>query len=196
MKSWPLLLLCVLLAACSTPPARDSGKSLPQAAETDHWHLFGRIALTRGESGWHAGVDWQEQPGQFRMRVTGPFGQGAVELVGNDQHLVLRDADGRLHTADSLDALLQNVTGWALPVEGMRYWARGLPAPDAGYETEYDDTGRLQRLRQHGWDIEYRRYHVSAGGQWPAKLRLARDDVSVRLVIDRWLLGNPPAHVP
>ncbi len=196
MKPWYLLLLCALVSACSAPPVREGGEQLPQVTATEHWHLFGRIALTRGESGWHAGVDWQEQPGQFRMRVSGPFGQGAVELVGIDQQLVLRDADGRLHTADSLDALLHRVTGWELPVEGMRYWARGLPAPATAYEVVHDDAGQLAHLHQDGWDIEYRRFHAEPAGQWPAKLRLARGDVSVRLVIDRWVLGNPPVNVP
>jgi outer membrane biogenesis lipoprotein LolB len=47
------------------------------------------------------------------------------------------------------------------------------------------------RLAQAGWDIRYDRYQVLDGVAWPGRLKLVRDDIAVRLVIDSWRPGLP-----
>ncbi len=64
------------------------------------------------------------------------------------------------------------------------------------FTAQRDQQGRIRHLLQNGWQIDYGRYHAGTGGQWPAKLKLVRNDVAVRLVIDRWRLGDPPVVVP
>jgi outer membrane lipoprotein LolB len=87
--------------------------------------------------------------------------------------------------------LLAQVTGWQLPVTGLRYWIRGLPEPVAGQAQETrDEAGRLNRLEQSGWTIEYQKYQLVGDILLPAKLQLIHADISVRIVIDQWEL--PP----
>lgn len=188
------LLAVLLLAGCTTTPAPRSSTS---AATLSVWQFNGRVSLTRGEEGWHAGLHWQEQAGSFYLRVSGPLGQGGFQLNGDARGVVLVDADGQTFAAQDADSLLVQVTGWQLPVTGLRHWIRGLPEPAAG-ETQAtrDDTGQLRRLEQSGWTIDYQRYQVVDGISLPAKLRLAREDIAVRIVIDQWQLGNVAARLP
>jgi outer membrane lipoprotein LolB len=200
VKLLKFFLLALLLAGCATTPVPVkviSPDSFPDtSALPDPWQLTGRISLTQGETGWHAGVDWLEQADSFRLRVSGPLGQGGFLLTGNPEGVLLRDAEQRVYAAADTDALLTQVTGWVLPVAGLRYWVRGIPDPDVLFEAEVDDAGRLARLVQAGWTIRYTRYHTAADGRWPARLALARDDVAVRMVIDQWQLGQPSVPVP
>jgi outer membrane biogenesis lipoprotein LolB len=46
---------------------------------------------------------------------------------------------------------------------------------------------------QSGWDIRYDRFQDLEGRAWPTRLRLTADDISVRLVVDEWTLGDAPA---
>ena len=194
MKFMAALLAALLLAGCTTTPAPRGSQD---AAAMSSWQFNGRISLTRGDEGWHAGLHWQEQAGSFYLRVSGPLGQGGFQLNGDARGVVLVDADGQTFAALDADALLVQVTGWQLPVTGLRYWVRGLPAPAAGkVQAVHDEAGQLRHLEQSGWTINYQRYQVVEGVSLPAKLQLAHEDIAVRIVIDQWQLGAVAARLP
>jgi outer membrane lipoprotein LolB len=185
-------LLILLLTGCAALPVPESPPSTLTPATIKDWKFNGRISLTRGDQGWHAGLDWENRADHYRLQVTGPLGQGALQLTGDASGVTLIDSDARIHTAHDVDTLLAQATGWDLPVAGMHYWVRGLSAPDSAVQVTLDPQGRLQRLVQSGWVITYQRYQTIAGMDWPAKLNLVHDDLAVRLVIDQWQLDPPP----
>jgi outer membrane lipoprotein LolB len=81
--------------------------------------------------------------------------------------------------------------GWTMPVEGMRYWAIGLPAPDSKPERQQlDDQGRLLELSQSGWTIEYRRYQPVGEVELPDKIFMQNHKLNVKLVVERWQLSD------
>lgn len=201
MRLIRFLLPVLLLAGCATTPVPDvvtaSHTDFPAASMLPaNWQLQGRISLTQGESGWHAGVDWDEQVDGFQLRVSGPLGQGGFLLTGDGAGVLLRDAGQQVFTAPNADTLLAEVTGWQLPVEGLRYWVRGIPDPGSSFKAVMGADGRLAQLSQSGWTIRYTRYQPVGELFWPARLGLVRDDVSVRLVIDRWGFGQTPQAEP
>jgi outer membrane lipoprotein LolB len=189
------LLFALLLAGCATTP--PAPPHLPRdAAELDHWAFNGRVSLTRGDAGWHAGLTWRQRGGKYELRVAGPLGQGAFELSGDTTGVMLVDADGRTFTARDSDALLQHVTGWVLPVSGMHFWVRGLAVPGIEARVQRDDAGRVSRLDQSGWEIRYDRYQTVAELTLPGRLRLRREDIGVRLIIDEWLPDMADIETP
>lgn len=193
MKRFSGLFLILLLTACAVTPSLNSTRS---AAEFTDWQLNGRIALTHGEQGWHASLLWQEHADDYQLKLSGPLGQGGFQLAGDEHGVVLVDAEGHSSFARDGDALLLQATGWRLPVVGMRYWVRGLPVPDIEATPVYDESGRLNRLEQSGWEINYYKYQLVEGTFVPSKMQLARDDVSVRLVIKQWQLGPSAVAQP
>jgi outer membrane lipoprotein LolB len=193
VKRFSGLFLILLLTACAVTPSLNSTRS---AAEFTDWQLNGRIALTHGEQGWHASLLWQEHADDYQLKLSGPLGQGGFQLAGDEHGVVLVDAEGHSSFARDGDALLLQATGWRLPVVGMRYWVRGLPVPDIEATPVYDASGRLNRLEQSGWVINYYKYQLVEGAFVPSKMQLARDDVSVRLVIKQWQLGPSAVAQP
>ncbi|HLA74858.1 MAG TPA: lipoprotein insertase outer membrane protein LolB, partial [Gammaproteobacteria bacterium] len=84
-----------------------------------------------------------------------------------------------------------------LPVSGLRYWVLGLPdpaAPPAAQDRELDGLGHLTRLRQSGWDIEFRRYSPVTTVDLPNKIFLTNQAagvrLEVRLAVEQWELGT------
>jgi outer membrane lipoprotein LolB len=187
------VLLGMFLVGCAAAPVTDTNMS---GVDNPNWEFNGRVSLTRGEEGWHASLSWQERQDHYQLQVSGPLGQGAFRLAGDENGVLLVDADGETYSARDADALLSHVTGWALPVTGMRYWVRGLSVPDVVSQVTRDEQGRLARLEQSGWTITYDRYQSDTVAALPAKLQLVRGDISVRLVIDHWQLGLPAADTP
>lgn len=187
----------LLLSGCAAvpplaPPPPCPGVSCVRSSIND-WKLQGRISLTRGEQGWHAGLDWENHADRYRLRVNGPLGQGALQLDGDSSGVTLVDADGRIYTAADAESLLLQVAGWQLPVAGLRFWVRGLPDPDAHPEVMLDAQGRVQQLKQSGWTIRYQRFLLVDGVEWPARLTLEHDDLLLKMVIDQWQPGPVPA---
>lgn len=203
MKAASRLIISCLIAlatsGCATLPPVETGPLPPDAAfpDYDSWQFRGRVSLTRGEEGWHAGVRWQEDAGVYDLRLSGPLGQGAVQVTGREGLVRLTAANGEVIIANDADALVADVTGWQFPVSGIRYWVRGLPAPAPQPQAiiHRDEAGRLQRLEQSDWDIQYTRFEHINGWNWPRRLNLATGELVVRLVIDEWVLPLPDTGV-
>lgn len=188
-------LVVAVLAGCAGVPPHTSGNE--KAAWQQHaawlraqadWSLQGRFALNVGRRGWTAALRWVEHNGAYRIDISDPLGRTVAQLKGQPGRVTLR-SDGRSpRTAASAAKLMQAELGWSLPVAGLRYWVRGLPAPGSSpMSMRFDGSGRLVRLRQDGWDVSYLDYDNAFGAQsLPVRLVLINGDVRLTLLIDRW----------
>jgi len=184
--------LLVLSGCASRAPVSPAGSEADwlarQAAlETlTHWRVQGRIAVRTASEGWSANFDWKQRGKDYRIRVRGPFGQGAVELRGNSLGVWLKRADQPPVFALNPEALLEQETGWQLPLTGLGSWLRGLPVPGGQPNIAWDEQGRLLEIEQNGWQISYSRYLTQGDLQLPEKLRMQRDSLRVKFIIDGW----------
>ena len=186
-------MLLLVAAGCATRPQIPVPEA--ESAWLEHrdalealrdWQVKGRVALRTEDEGWSAGFDWRQRGENYRIRLRGPFGRGAVELNGDRHGVWLKRADQPAVFAVNPEALLQQQTGWRLPVTGLGAWLRGLPVNGSEPVVQLDAQGRLLHIGQNGWLIDYQRYMDSNGLPLPKKLRLSRDSVQVRFVLDDW----------
>jgi len=190
---WLWLGLLVVASGCATHPPVTAPEA--ETAWLEHraalealrdWQVQGRVALRTETEGWNASFDWRQRGSRYRIRLRGPFGQGAVELQGGEHGVWLKRADQPAVFAQNPEVLLQQQTGWQLPVSGLTAWLRGLPVVDGDPDIQWDTQGRLLHIGQNGWRIDYQRYLEKDGLQLPKKLRLKRDSVQVGFVVDSW----------
>ncbi len=83
MKRPGEFLLILLLSGCAALPVPETVPAAATPATIKDWKFNGRISLTQGEQGWHAGLDWENRADHYRLQVTGPLGQGALQLTGD-----------------------------------------------------------------------------------------------------------------
>ncbi|APZ42916.1 lipoprotein insertase outer membrane protein LolB [Acidihalobacter ferrooxydans] len=191
-----LLALCLaMLGGCAVAPphpATDGGAAWQrhQAWVRAHpnWSLNGRFALNVAGRGWSASLRWLEQGTSYRIDIFGPFGRTVAQLEGGAQGVSLRTQNEPLRTADSVSALMQSALGWSLPVTGLRYWVRGVPAPGTPISSQrIGGSGHLSELNQDGWTIRYLGYNYAFGTRaLPTHLRLSNGNVKLNLLVDRW----------
>lgn len=188
-----LLAVALGLSACATAP-RLSPQAAQQAwqsheakvAKVQEWRLAARLVINTEDEGWNGQLQWHQAPAEYQISFNAPFGQGALQLTGGKQGVVLQLSDGQTHLAQNAESLLYEQLGWRLPVEGLRYWVTGLPMPGQPSATEFDEAGRLAELRQADWSISYPDYRRVQGVDLPRKVYIENHRLSVRLVIDRW----------
>jgi len=179
----------ILLAGCAQmwqTPAPPAVGAQPQQA-LSRFHLEGRVSVRTAEQSFSGGIRWTHDPVSDEILLSSPLGQGVAELRRADGQVTLKSAEGRTYVAVSGEDLLDAVLGVRLPLDGMVYWLSAQPRPGAPYDLERNGEGRVARLTQDGWRVEYGRYQVH-GERWlPGRIFARRDEaLEFRLVVDAW----------
>jgi outer membrane lipoprotein LolB len=160
--------------------------------ELQAWDLSGRISVTGPEGAWNARIQWTQQGDAYDIYFMTPFGQSMARLEGGRSGVVLQMPDQEPLSAATAEELLATSFGWSAPVEALRYWILGAPQPQQDAQTRLDDRGRLLRLEQDGWRIDYPQYTGVGGaiGDLPRRLTLDGPPLRIRLVVDDWGVGE------
>jgi len=189
-----IYLLAVLMAGCATQaPIPDQEKAAlwlsnkGRLEELESWQLKGRISVQVENEAWSATLLWNQELKDYLLRIIAPLGQGTIEINGNNDTVFMRTADNRLLQADKPETLMQEMFGWQVPVTGLMYWIRGLPEPNSRIDSlMLDNSGRVQKLSQKGWQLAYTS-SISAGEYTlPRKISMQNKDIAVRIVIRDW----------
>ncbi len=157
-------------------------------AKLADWALAGRIGVSRERDGWSASLDWHQRGEAYAIRLLGPFGQGRLAIEGDAAGVVVDAGDGRPIGTTDPDGLVAKATGLEVPVRALRDWVIGRPVPGEAAVLSADAQGRLTRLEQAGWVVEYTAYDDVAGVALPSRIRASRGELQVRLAIERWTL--------
>jgi len=175
-----LLSLLLLLPACShfaTQPELTPGG----------WVAKGRIGIRTAEQSENAYFAWQQQDNRYQVNLTGPLGQGNVELKGSPDGLTLRRPGEPDVSATSPEQLMRQLLGWSIPLQGMPYWLQGRPYPQAPYDSTTDtDNQQLKSLKQLDWQLDYLSYMETPAGPLPKKLRASHGPYRITLIIQQW----------
>ena len=148
------------------------------------------MSVSNDTESWQASLFWRQRGVGYDVVLTGPLGQGAVELRGDGQGVELQMPDGSKVYDQSAQALVAARLGWQLPLDALQYWVRGIAAPGESELLSFSADGECLSLRQFDWLVEYKHYAVAQSVVVPSKLFLSKAEWRVRLVIDEWQLGG------
>ena len=189
-----LLVLFLILNACGGVSVKETAyenrsayeNRLKVLSEIAEWGFAGKISLDDGDQGGSGKLQWNVEPGGSGLDFHGALGRGAWHLQTGPQGAVLTQANGDVQTAPDVNELIQNRMGWPIPVNALQWWVRGLAAPGPVEEEKLDNEGRLLRLNQFGWMVNFDRYHSIDDMALPKRLDVTRDNYRVKLAISRW----------
>lgn len=176
-------LVALTIAGCASPPRIDGMGQGPSFDRTGRFALL--IDHRDGErESVQGGFAWRDTQSTQWLDLANPLGNTLARIEVTPSRAILTRSDGTTDAAAHADALVEQVLGSSIPVEGLRDWLRGRLAPGAAAQAEKDPEGRLARFVQNGWQVELSRYD----GLGPRLLRLQRGeamrDISLRLVVD------------
>lgn len=178
-------LCCVLaLGGCASqtvvlgvPPVASSENPL--------FEVSGRIAVRYNGQADSGNFSWQHASLADRLTLETPLGQTLAELVRDAAGVRLDMSDGRQFSAATVEPLTQEVLGWALPLSGLQYWIRGIPAPAIGQpEGAQQMVSGMYQLQQQGWQIDYPEF--AGPPAVPGRIVMKRPGLEIRLAIHQW----------
>ena len=197
--------LCLLLNACSQQqPLKleadvvDTAVSVMQKRIESYtqWDMQMRIALRHDKLSWRGIMQWTQRENGFAMTFTDMLGRRLLFIENQpDEGVLAIDFEGRQTRASDPSALIKSMLGTEVPVESLRYWLLGAPAPSESYfDIEFDAQGRLQFYKQSEWTISYTDYRDDDCLDWsPDNLTISRAQTQLWFRIRSW--QAPPSIV-
>lgn len=192
------IVAALFLASCVTHPPVEMPDAMRQGAllrAMPAFTLEGRVAVRAGEQGWQASVRWRQRDDISEVRLSGPFGAGALQLRFDGSELTLTTSRGQVLRGDEATRVLREQLGFDPPIAQLRHWLLADAAPDdAGAQVEAGANGRPATLNQQDWRLEFADYRQQSlnrsAVQMPRRIIATRGDVRLRLVVDGWKLGR------
>ena len=196
----PCLMLLMLLTACATqtpmptPVVQNQetwDKRQTTLARLTQWQAQGALSIQTSKGTDSMQFDWQlHSQNNYSLRFIGPVGTGYGTLNTTPTQSVYLAPKGKTYTDRNAEALLNQVTGWQLPVNDLYYWARGLPAPASTPTLQFDTNhSHLSGLKQDGFTVTFERYSGVGSVDLPTKLVIQNDTVKIKIVVTRWQLN-------
>ncbi|GJM09309.1 MAG: hypothetical protein DHS20C11_15850 [Lysobacteraceae bacterium] len=176
-----LLSSVFLLNACASRLA-------PVDASTELERFTARAAIRYGDDGGSGKLHATRLSNGFRYEFYGALGQGHWRLTQTNSGAEFAAADGTIERAQSAEQLMLRRLGWQVPIEALWSWSSGQALPnDAAFDATFDDDGRLQRLQQLGFAVEFKEWSQDALGRWrPSRVTITRDKLRIRMKIASW----------
>jgi len=176
-------IVLAMVAGCAAPRAPQA---LPASnAGVDTFSLTGRVAVKLEQRGYSAKLSWRHAAAGDRLLLLSPVGSVVAELEADASGAMLTTGDKKVYRSGDVQALTREVLGWDLPLEGLQHWVVGRAEPELPVQAEERDArGRLTRLIQNDWRISFLAY--AGDSALPARMALAYDRLTLRLIIDRW----------
>ncbi len=206
MRHWRLLVgtaALLLAAGCaqqpSIKPIENWDAHRAAASKLHSWTLSGKLGVRVPDDSGSARLRWKQQQNDYRIDLSGPFGQGRVIIDTTETGVRLRQGGEPPLEADSAEVLLWQATGWRLPVGDLTYWVRGIPAPDSDYDIlARTETGLVGQLQQSGWTLNYEEYQLidqyTREGiktlPLPGRIVAEQGDTRLTLIVYDWSLPN------
>jgi outer membrane lipoprotein LolB len=185
----------VVLSGCAvTPRVPSTSNAATEVTAQTSRAYHGRFSVQYDDQNGqprsaYGNFDWKETGDTVTLQLRNPLGQTLAIVTSSPSSAMLELPNRAPQTADNVSQLMQNTMGFALPVEGLRYWLQPSPAPTSRARTTMDSSsgsGRLKEIKQDGWTIDYVAYaDAPATGVKRLNLTRAEPPLDIKLVLDQ-----------
>ena len=189
------MLLCLigLLGGCAslTPPPVSAHLPPPSLPTFQRFWLDARLSIhveryNQAAQQASGQLLWRHLEGGDQIRVLSPLGQIMAELRSGPDGVVATLANGRQFQATTLNELVAQSLGYALPLESLSDWLAGRGSARA--TVVRDDQQRPVALQDGLWRVSYR---YAEGSVLPSSLTVDSEaGIHLRVLVNRWVMGK------
>jgi outer membrane lipoprotein LolB len=189
-----LAVLAVGMAGCRTAPPRPvlgPGPGAPWAEQRaalqdlDRYNLNGRVAVAANGQGFSASLRYTQQVRRTQFSLEGPLGIGGLRAEAEGDQLKIETSRGEKLDGPEARAELERRLGFALPLEQLRWWLLGIPAPGEA-AVNAAESGEIRDFTQGGWRVSIQSRVAGLGFSLPQRLTAEREGARLKLLVERW----------
>lgn len=144
----PVLVLLVGLAGCASPPTTPIESRAEQSAWSGRLSLQVEEQVGQAAQSLSAAFELQGNAAQGELTLLNPLGNVLARIDWTPEHARLQSGE-KIQESASLDTLLAQITGTALPVRALFDWLRGVQTSVSGWQANLAEIhqGRLEATR-------------------------------------------------
>lgn len=158
--------------------------------------LQARIAVKAEARSFSGATHWQHEPERDDIAILSPLGSQVAAISKRPEGVTLNTGEGKVLMSKDIETLTEENLGWRLPLSGLSYWILGRPTPRLAEKIEWNPQGRLSKLEQEGWQIEYGEYGYYQSYWLPKKIVMSSPKLSLKIIVQEWKgLPNPSEPV-
>lgn len=160
------------------------------ANQLSQWDLTAKFSVSTSRGTESGSIRWILKENEERLDVLSPTGSVIAQLVLTASEARLKTDDGESVASDA-ETLFKDVMDLSLPVSALRFWVRGLTAPNLPVQSvKKDAEGRIIEILQDGWRLSYNgNISIESGSnlfEVPRRLNAIRNDVEIRWASTEW----------
>ena len=195
MKINVLIILVLLLGACAQPPKLIPVENPEQVWKVRSTYLYGRevwkanmsVVGATAEEKFKTRLNWDQNNNSYQIKLRDFIGRTVAIINGSDSHVSAKTSKGKTYKGETAEELLDEIAGMRIPLDGLRYWLRGLPEPGAKLDSFIlGEDGVAKSMKQNGWQMSYPSYEKFGDIQMPKQVLLAYDDLNLTVNISSW----------
>jgi len=189
------LVALVTLVGCRTvPPAviPGPGADAPWPAQRaaleklESYALNGKVAVAANGQGFTASLRYQQQPRRADLALDGPLGIGGMRIALEEHALAVTNSRGEALDGEAARGEIERKLGFELPLEELRWWLLGLPAPGQSDVDAAAEGGEIRAFVQNGWHVAINTRAPALGFSLPQRLTAERGGARLKLFVERW----------
>ena len=200
------LIIVFILSGCATISDSPSAKIASKPSDLHKLHMAnlsqikqfsikGRIGVITQPKNFTAKMLWQHLPETDNIDIYSPLGSKVANITKTSQQVSLTDNKQKVLYAEDAETLTREHLGFSLPLSGLSYWAIGKPNHNSIAEmVTWDQYGRVDKIIQEAWNIEYKDYVDFEGYLLPKKITLTNEKITLKLIVDEW--SNLASQLP
>ena len=188
-----LLLLLSIVSGCATNFKEYAGDENPRVLreklyQIENFQLTGKLGFRNAQEAFSIAInDWKQTADQYELQLSSTFlGLGAVTIAGSPSWIVIQESGEEPIQSEYPNEALTELLGMPLPVQRIRYWIRGVPAPQSASQETKNEQGLVSNIIQDNWIIELDRYHDVNGLPLPGRIKINQDGTRITLAVTQW----------
>ena len=148
------------------------------------WAFDGRIAIVSKSDIAQASINWEHLPNEDIIKLSGPFGQGAVTIQLNSTGVTIDRGGGDVKSSMNPEEFINQQVGLFVPVKSLCYWVVGVPKKSQTATTIENG------FEQDGWRNQYKTMQPVENYVLPRNMTVTNESVKLKLFIDKWTLDD------
>jgi outer membrane lipoprotein LolB len=195
-SAFAAITILAALTGCRTapPPATIAGPGAdaPWPAQRaaleklDRYALNGKVAVAANGQGFTAALRYRQQPQRADLALDGPLGIGGMRIALEEHSLAVTNSRGEALDGEAARAEIERRLGFELPLDELRWWLLGLPAPGQSDVEAAPDSGEIRGFVQNGWHVAINTRAAALGFALPQRLTAERGGARLKLFVERW----------
>lgn len=185
----------LLMSGCATPVREnqsvDSQLHQQRLAKLSQWQIKGRLAFKSSQEKVSAYMRWRQQGKEFDLKLTTFIGTSIMAMQSRPGFTQI-EADDQIYTDQDASSLIQQVTGWNIPVGKLALWVKGQHTRSDN--VVFDEGGLLSSLKAKcracaPWILTYSRYKMVSGIWLPHDIVLTNSsdaENQIKIKITDW----------